>query len=404
MTLHLPPHVLLAVAVGGFVVSAAAAETISFKRQALDQRFYAESIAAADFNHDGKPDLVAGPFWFEGPAFTKRTEIAAPHAFDKESYSNAFIADATDIDGDGLPDAIQVGWPGRPAHWLKNPGAAGGDWPRHLIYPFVGTESPHFAKLIAGQPEALIFASGKKLGYATRNPANPAAPWSFHAISPEGEWQRYTHGIGAGDINGDGRADLLSYNGWWEQPAALAGDPVWKFHATDFGRGGAQMYVYDVNADGRADVITSIEAHKYGVSWFEQLAPAAGATEPTWREHAILSRDPAEKLGGVQFSQPHATVLADIDGDGLLDVVTGKRYWAHGPKGDPEPNAAAVIYWFKLTRDPLTKAVTYTPHLIDNDSGVGTQFIVTDLNNDGRPDVAVANKRGVFAFIQQRTP
>jgi hypothetical protein len=179
---------------------------------------------------------------------------------------------------------------------------------------------------------------------------------------------------------------------------------LWKFHATDFGRGGAQMYVYDVNADGRADVITSIEAHKYGVSWFEQLAPAAGATEPMWREHAILSRDPTEKLGGVQFSQPHATVLADIDGDGLLDVVTGKRYWAHGPKGDPEPNAAAVIYWFKLTRDPVTKAVTYTPHLIDNDSGVGTQFIVTDLNNDGRPDVAVANKRGVFAFIQQRTP
>ena len=405
MTPTLLSRLLLASSMGGILTSAAAAaETISFKRQAIDSKFYAESIAAADFNGDGQPDLVVGPYWWAGPAFTKKTELRAPHAYDKESYSDAFISDAADINGDGLPDAVQIGWPGRPAHWLKNPGKAGGDWPRFLIHPYVGTESPHLVKLLAGQPDVLIFSAYKKIGYATRNAANAETPWSFHAISPEGEWQRYTHGIGAGDINGDGRADLLTYNGWWEQPAALAGDPLWKFHATSFGQGGAQMYVYDVNADGRADVITSIEAHKYGVSWFEQLPPAAGSTEPTWKEHAILSRDPVEKLGGVQFSQPHATVLADIDGDGLMDVVTGKRHWAHGSKGDPEPNAAAVLYWFKLSRDPATKAVTYTPHLIDDDSGVGTQFVVTDLNKDGRPDVAVGNKRGVFAFIQQRTP
>jgi hypothetical protein len=382
--------------------AATAAPTITFKKQILDAKFFAESISAADVNKDGKLDLIVGPLWFQGPAFTKRTEMRAPHAYDKESYSDAFIADAADIDGDGLPDSIQVGWPGRPAMWAKNPGAAGGDWTKFLLYPYVGTESPHLVKLIAGQPDVLIFSAYKKLGYATRQPGKPEAPWSFHAISPEGTWQRYTHGIGAGDLNGDGRPDLLTATGWWEQPASLAGDPLWKFHATDFGKGGAQMYAYDVNGDGKADVITSIEAHKYGLSWFEQLPPAAGSTEPTWKEHAITSRDPAEKLGDVQFSQPHAMVLADIDGDGLLDVVTGKRHWAHGSKGDPEPTAPAVLYWFKLHRDPVTKAVTYTPHLIDNDSGVGTQFVVADLNADGLPDVAVGNKRGVFAFIQQR--
>jgi hypothetical protein len=261
--------------------AAAATPSITFKKQTVDGKFYAESIAAADINQDGNPDLVVGPLWWAGPAFTKRTELRAPHAYDKESYSDAFISDAADMDGDGLPDAIQIGWPGRPAHWLKNPGKAGGDWARFLIHPYVGTESPHFVKLLAGQPDVIIFSAYKKIGYATRQPGKPEAPWSFRAISAEGEWQRYTHGIGAGDINGDGRADLLTYNGWWEQPASLAGDPLWKFHAADFGKGGAQMYVYDVNADGRADVITSIEAHKYGVSWFEQLPPAAGS-RPRW--------------------------------------------------------------------------------------------------------------------------
>ena len=128
------------------------------------------------------------------------------------------------------------------------------------------------------------------------------------------------------------------------------------------------------------------------------MATAADSTV-TWREHRILSRDASEKIGGVQFSQPHAVVLADIDGDGLLDIITGKRAWAHGTKGDPEPNAPAVLYWFRLVRDGNT--VRYEPHLIDDASGVGTQFTVTDVNGDGRPDIIIANKRGVFVFRQK---
>ncbi len=384
--------------------SAAAAPAVSFKKKVIDERFLAESIAVADVNRDGKPDLIVGPYWIQGPEFTKKIETRAALAYDKESYSDAFITAAMDVDGDGWIDSVQVGWPGRAALWFKNPGKAGGDWPRFVVHPAVGTESPELVSLIAGQAPALIFATNKKLGYATVDRAHPEAPWTFHAISGEGEWQRYTHGIGAGDINGDGRADLLCYKGWWEQPASLAGDPEWKFHPVNFGDGGAQMYAYDVNGDGRADVISSIDAHKYGLSWFEQIAPAAGATEPTWREHIILSRDSAEKINDVQFSQPHATVLADIDGDGLLDIVTGKRHWAHGSHGDPESTAAPVLYWFRLVRDPATHEAHYEPHLIDNDSGVGTKFAVADLNGDGLPDVAVANKHGVFVFLQQRTP
>src|SRR5215207_4471317 len=133
-----------------------------------------------------------------------------------------------------------------------------------------------------------------------------------------------------------------------------------EFHAQSFGNGGAQMYTYDVNGDSVADVVTSIAAHGYGLSWFEQARNDSG--ESKWTEHAITSRRAVEKLGGVQFSQVHAVMVEDMDGDGLKDIGTGKRRWAHGDKGDPEPNAPAVLYWFKLTRG--ASGVTYTPHLI----------------------------------------
>jgi hypothetical protein len=236
------------------------------------------------------------------------------------------------------------------------------------------------------------------LGWAEPNWANPTAEWTFHKIShtPQERFHRFTHGLGYGDVNGDGKIDLLEMKGWWEQPASLDGEPEWKFHPVDFGGGGAQMYTYDVDGDGDSDVITSHAAHKYGLHWYEQKSDGGNIT---FQRHDILPADPKEKLDGVQFSQLHAVANVDMDGDGLKDIVTGKRYWAHGPMGDPEPNAPAVLYWFKLSRE--NGKVKYTPHRIDDDSGVGTQVTVADVSGDGKTDVLVGNKRGQFVFIQQ---
>lgn len=369
----------------------------------------------ADIDRDGHVDVVAGPRWFAGPEFKRSTVYRSPHAFDRLSYSNNFLTFTADFNRDDWPDILVIGWPGKEAHWFENPGAppkpapltpSGAqakppEWRQHLAYAIVDSESPGFGDITGdGRPE-IVAASAGRLGWMEPNWEKPYAPWSFHPISPPGRWFRYTHGIGFGDINGDGRADFLEAAGWWEQPADRAGDPIWKFNAQAFGRGGAQMYAYDVNGDGRADVVTSLWAHGYGISWFEQVTNNAGAM--SWREHPITSARPTEKLNGVQFSQPHALMLADLDGDGLRDVIVGKRHWAHGPDTDPEANSPAVLYWFRLKRG-VDGAVTFMPHLIDDDSGVGTQFPVGDLNGDGRTDVAIANKKGVFVFLQEPAP
>jgi hypothetical protein len=116
-----------------------------------------------------------------------------------------------------------------------------------------------------------------------------------------------------------------------------------------------------------------------------------------------MNKEPKENKYGVKFSQPHAIELVDMDGDGVKDILTGKRFWAHGSSGDVEPNAPAVIYWFKLARGP-DKTVDFIPYLIDDNSGVGTQVAAADLNGDKLPDVVVGNKKGLFVFLHEAKP
>ncbi len=204
-----------------------------------------------------------------------------------------------------------------------------------------------------------------------------------------------------GDVNGDGRPDLLLNDGWWEQPAADSGRRDWIPHRFKFaGKGGARMFAYDVNGDGLNDIITSLDAHRWGLAWFEQVRDGGNIT---FREHKIMGDRSEEAKYGVAFSQPHALALADIDGDGLKDIIVGKRMWAHGPKGDIEPDAAPVLYWFQLTRGPGGE-VRYVPHLIDDHSGVGCQVVAADVTGDGRRDILTASKLGVFVFNNREGP
>jgi hypothetical protein len=313
----------------------------------------------------------------------------------ENKYSNNFFAWIHDFNADGWKDILIVGFPGTDTSWFENPKGRDGHWTRHRIFDQTDNESPTFADLTGdGKPELVCITKGQ-YGYAAPDWSRPSAPWTFHAISPNNKYGNFTHGLGVGDINGDGRLDLLEKNGWWEQPASLAGDPVWQFHKQPFGNGGAQMFAYDVNGDGLNDVITSLTAHEFGLAWFEQRREGGAIG---FREHVFMNKDPKDSPHGVKFSEIHAIDLVDMDGDGLKDIVTGKRFWSHGRTGDPDRNDAAVLYWFRLVRGP--EGVDFVPTLIDSESGVGTQVVAGDVDGDKRPDVVVANKKGAFVFLR----
>jgi hypothetical protein len=376
----------------------AASPVPAFKKVQLTDKFYCEGAYYADFNRDGKLDVVAGPFWYEGPDFQKKHEIYPPKAFDPKGYSDNFLTFTGDFNGDGWPDVLCVPFPGGTAYWYENPAGKEGPWTRHLALKFLGNESPMWGDINGdGRPELVCNIDGY-MGYASYDPAHPELPWAFHAVTPKGKYQRFTHGIGFGDVNGDGRVDILEANGWWEQPAHVPPGEPWIWHPFKFAAAASQMFVYDVDGDGLNDVITAWHCHHYGLVWYQQIRSPSG--EITWKQHEILSPQPDTKSSDLRISQMHAVDLVDINGDGLKDILTGKRFWAHGPKGDVEPDAPAVVYWFELRRDKQNGA-RFIPHLIDDNSGVGTQVTAVDLNGDGVPDVIVGNKKGTFIHLSQ---
>jgi hypothetical protein len=392
----------------------AVAATPTFKKHTLTREFVAEGAHFADFDKDGHNDICAGPYIWKGPDFKERIEYTAPaeKPYDPgKGYSDYFLSYTHDFNGDGWPDILVFSWPGKDTWVFENPQNKGGHWTRHTIFDITDNESPTLGDMNGdGKPELICHTSsgnqppsGGRLGFAEIDWANPLGKARFRPITPvtpenDKKYFRYTHGYGFGDVNGDGRPDLLTKEGWFEQPADLKEDQDWVFHPAAFTpegkRGGSFLLVHDVNGDGRNDVITSHDAHGYGLAWYEQNA------DGSFTEHPLMGATLEESPVGVKFSQLHALQLADMDGDGELDLVTGKRRWAHGPLKDDEPNAPPVLYWFKIERDGKGGA-RFVPHLIDNASGVGTQVTPGDVNGDGKMDVVVGNKMGVFVFLQE---
>ena len=350
-------------------------------------RYRSEACGVADFNKDGKLDIVAGPFLYLAPKWTPQRIRTLKGKVDDEGmgYNWDFMNAPLDVDGDGLLDVVSCNWHGKAIEWYRNTGKAGGEWPVTLIETNGNFEHGELRD---------IDGDGKALEIL---PAVTGTWWyeldgkggfRKHMVLPT----RFDWGVGCGDVNGDGRPDLLRPGAWFEAPA----DPrkgTWKPHplavgSTQPGKPGhtPQILVYDVNADGLPDIVTS-SAHGHGIWWYQQSRDGG---RMAWKQHLIDDT----------WTQAHALTLADLDGDGDPDLVTGKRFLAHNGH-DPEGTKPPGVYWYELARGPKP---AWTKHVITFGEGIGAgmNIPVVDLDGDGDLDIIVTGKWGGPAWFENR--
>ena len=361
-------------------------------------QFRSEACGVADFNNDGRLDIVAGPYWYEAPSWRphefrslegKADAKGKTYRVDEKGvgYWDDFMNVPLDVDGDGFTDVVTCCWFSKEIDWYRNTGVAAGQWPITVADEDGNCECGELWD---------IDGDGKKLEIL---PDTKDTKWYEIGIGADGKRDLTRHDIsptarpfggGVGDVNGDGRPDILRPDSWYEAPA----DPrkgLWKEHPLAVGsltEGQAahtpQIWVYDVDADGLNDIVTS-SAHGYGIVWYKQVR---NGTRMSWLQRVIDK----------SWSQAHSITLADLDEDGDLDLVTGKRFFAHNGN-DPDARSALGVYWYELKRGA---AIEWEKHIISYDEGIGSglNIPVVDLDRDGDLDVVVTGKWGGPVYFE----
>jgi len=360
-----------------------------WEKKTLDTDHLNEGIAVFDVNNDGKPDITAGPKWYEGPKFV-------PHPLRKldevlnDEFVNSNGEHALDVNADGWTDVVSASWFSDKVYWYENPGKKGlpaeQPWKPHLIATGQHCcEGTLLEDLDGdGDPELIV------------NSWEQSKPMTVIRIKP-GKQPRYQvidlgapgtgHGIAVGDINGDKKPDILVPKGWFEQPASDKFDAPWRFHTSPIPLEHSSLpgLIVDLTGDGRNDIIMG-KGHDYGIVWLEQGPAREG--EPAWKRHEI------DKT----FSQAHCLTWADLDGDGKPEMITGKRWRGHK---DGDPGSAEPMCIFRFIWDPAAGKFTRDTISFDDGVGTGMQIRVADLDADGRMDIAVAGKTGTYVLFNR---
>jgi len=368
---------------------------------------FCECVSVLDMDGDGDLDLACGRNWYEAPNWIKHEDFRdgavtnGPETDDNSEF-------AMDVNRDGRMDIVSSGWMTmKGTFWYENPGKPGVKWKATRIHSAKSMEGVIHGDIDGDGDEDILcnhwaLEPGQGMTWLE---SIPKEPWFVeHVIGTEGE----THGNGLGDINGDGRMDIVTPVGWYEGPPQPAKQkwtfhPDYTFHPIDNPNGRAAashpILVCDVNGDGLNDLIIGA-AHEYGLAWLEQSVGADGKRRFT--QHWI------EK----DFGQFHTMALGDLNGDGKPDLVTGKRLFAHHGR-DISCYDPLFAFWYDLQGGKFERHILSFNHLPWYPTekninpppncaiGVGMKMCIADLDKDGRNDVIVAGKGGLYVFYNK---
>lgn len=363
----------------------AGAATPGFVYHVVDADSECHSCAVFDVNGDGQRDIVTGAAWYAGPGWQRHPVREVERI---RGRLDDYACLPLDINGDGHTDLLSANYRSASIYWVQHPGphglAAGDPWPVHVVERPGAMETGRLWDIDDdGQPDLLPNGLGFAAWWGLQ--PGPQPVWTRSALPSE----LGAHGIGAGDINGDGRTDIVGRAGWAEAPQDRRRER-WTFHSEfELERDASiPILVHDVDADGDADLVWG-RGHRSGLYWLEQQTHAD--QQRSWVRHAI----------DTSWAQAHSLLLADVNGDGRSDVVAGKRFLGHDGR-DPGEYDPLVSYWYQFQTP--TRTWQRQPMALQGRAGFGLDPTAEDLDQDGDVDLIVADRSGLYWLENQRLP